>query len=140
MSDGESSACAATAPSWRCSSPARRCACSRRSPCIRGSGSRTPTATSARRGPAPWPYSPAAAAGAGLALGYAAVVRSVALPLVAVFVAYLAVRRVGLRPLAAFLAGWVVVIGAYAVLFDVQHGHLGFTRYGGRFLYAQVAP
>jgi hypothetical protein len=83
---------------------------------------------------------PAAAAGAGLALGYAGVVRSVGLPLVVVCAAYLLIRRVGWRPIVALLAGWLVVAGAYAVLFDVQHGHLGFTRYGGRFLYGQVAP
>jgi hypothetical protein len=89
-----------------------------------------------------WPDrpGPSAAAAAGAALGYAAVVRSVALPLVAVVVVYLLVRRVGWRPIAAFLDGWVVVAGAYAALFDVQHGHFGFTRYGGHFLYAQVAP
>jgi hypothetical protein len=82
----------------------------------------------------------AAAAGAGLALGYAGVVRSVGLPLVVLFVLYLLVRRAGWRPLVACLAGWAVVAGGYAVLFDAQHGQLGFTRYGGRFLYAQVAP
>jgi hypothetical protein len=89
-----------------------------------------------------WPDRPGlpAAAGAGGVLGYAAVVRSVALPLVAVIAVYLLVRGVGWRPLAAFLGGWVVVAGAYAVLFDAQHGHLGFTGYGGHFLYAQVAP
>jgi hypothetical protein len=83
---------------------------------------------------------PAAAVAAGLALGYAGVVRSVGMPLVALFAAYLVIRRAGWRPLAAFLAGWVLVVGAYAVVFGVQHGRLGFTRYGGRFLYAQVAP
>ena len=67
---------------------------------------------------------PAAAVAAGLALGYAGVVRSVGMPLVALFAAYLVIRRVGWRSVAAFLAGWVVVVGAYAVLFDVQHGQL----------------
>src|SRR4051812_11941256 len=89
-----------------------------------------------------WPDRPglSVAAGAGMALGYAAVVRSVAAPLVVVIVVYLLVRRVGRRPIAAFLVGWLLIAGAYAVLFDVQHGHLGFTGYGGHFLYAQVAP
>jgi hypothetical protein len=82
----------------------------------------------------------AAAAGAGLALGYAAVVRSVALPFVAVVAVYLLVRRVGWRPLAAFGVGWAVVAGGYAALYAVQHGHPGFSDYGGRFLYGQVAP
>ncbi len=83
---------------------------------------------------------PLLAGAAGLALGYAGVTRSVGLPLVVLFAVYVGIRGVGWRPLAACLAGWLVVAGAYAALFDVQHGHVGFTRYGGRFLYAQVAP
>jgi hypothetical protein len=81
-----------------------------------------------------------ALAGAGLLLGYAAVVRSVAMPFAVVFVAYLLVRRVGWRRLVAFAGAWTVVVVGYATLFDVQHGEFGFTRYGGRFLYGQVAP
>ena len=42
--------------------------------------------------------------------------------------------------MALFVAGWAVVVGGYAALYDVQHGHLGFSDYGGRFLYGQVAP
>jgi hypothetical protein len=83
---------------------------------------------------------PLAATGAGLLVGYAAVVRSVAMPFVAVFVAYLIVRRVGWRRIAAFAGACAVVIAGYATLFDLQHGRFGFTGYGGRFLYAQVAP
>ena len=83
---------------------------------------------------------PAAAAGAGLALGYAAVVRSVAMPFVAVIAVYLLARRVGWRPVALFVAGWAVVAGGYAALYASQHGHLGFSDYDGRFLYGQVAP
>ena len=82
----------------------------------------------------------AAAAGAGLLLGYAGVVRSVAVPFVAVFVCYLLARRVSWRPLVAFGVCWALVMGAYATLFDVQHGKFGFTRAGGAFLYARVAP
>jgi hypothetical protein len=32
------------------------------------------------------------------------------------------------------------VAGAYAMVYDAQHGHLGFTASGSRFLYAQLAP
>jgi hypothetical protein len=83
---------------------------------------------------------PVAAAGAGLALGYAAVVRSVAMPFVAVIAIYLVARRAGWRPVALFVAGWAVVAGGYAALYASQHGHLGFSDYDGRFLYGQVAP
>ncbi len=81
-----------------------------------------------------------AALAAGALLGYAAVVRSVALPFVAIVAVYLLVRRVGWRPVAALCVGWAVVAGAYAALFAVQHGKFGFTESGGRFLYARVAP
>jgi hypothetical protein len=89
-----------------------------------------------------WPDRPrlAGAAGAGLLLGYAAVVRSVATPFVVLVVAYLLTRRVGWRPVAAFAVGWALVAGGYASLFHHQTGHFGFTRFGGRYLYAQVAP
>jgi hypothetical protein len=80
------------------------------------------------------------AAVAGLLLGYAAVVRSVALPFAAVFVLYLVARRAGWRTVGAFVAGWAVVACAYATLFAVQHGSFGFTQSDGRFLYARVAP
>jgi hypothetical protein len=83
---------------------------------------------------------PVALSVAGLLLGYAAIVRSVAFPFIAIFIAYLLIRRVGWRRLAAFCAAWALVTGAYAAAYDVQHGVLGFSQYGPRFLYAQVAP
>jgi hypothetical protein len=82
----------------------------------------------------------AATAAAGLLLGYAGVVRSVGVPLVAVFLVYLIVRRVGWRPLAAFCAGWLVIALGYGLVFHAQHGKLAFTESGGRFLYGKVAP
>ncbi len=82
----------------------------------------------------------AAAAGAGLLLGYAGVVRSVAVPFVAVFVVYLLVRRVGWRPLLAFCLAWAIVPAAYATTFKLQHGRVAFTESDGRFLYGKVAP
>jgi hypothetical protein len=82
---------------------------------------------------------PVAIGAAGLLLGYAAVVREVALPFIAIFAVYLLVRRVGGRRLAVFCACWALVPGAYAAAYDAQHGVLGFGQYGPRFLYAQVA-
>jgi hypothetical protein len=82
----------------------------------------------------------ATAAAAGLLLGYAAIVRSVAVPLIAVFLLYLIVRRVGWRPVLAFGLGWCLVIGGYATLYKIQHGKFGLTQSNGRFLYGKVAP
>jgi hypothetical protein len=82
----------------------------------------------------------AAAAASGLLLGYAGVVRSVAFPLIAVFLLYVLMRRLGWRHLVALAVGWVLVTGGYAAIYDMQHGKLGFTDSGGRFLYGEVAP
>jgi hypothetical protein len=82
----------------------------------------------------------AAAAASGLLLGYSGVVRSVALPLVAVFVLYVLLRRLGWRQVVALAAGWAAIVAGYAALYDVQHGKFGFTDSGGRFMYGEVAP
>jgi hypothetical protein len=76
----------------------------------------------------------------GLLLGYAGIVRSVGIPLAAVVLVYLLVRRVGWKPLLAFAIGWLLVAGGYVTAFHAQHGTFGFTESGGRFLYAKVAP
>jgi hypothetical protein len=81
-----------------------------------------------------------AAVAGGLLLGFAGVTRSVGVPLVAVVVVYLLVRRVGWRPLVAFALGWLVIAGGYVALFHHQHGSYAFENTGGRFLYARVAP
>ena len=80
------------------------------------------------------------AAIAGLLLGYAGVVRSVALPFIALFAIYLLVRRVGARRLVAFAAGWALVVGGYAIVYAAHHGEFALTSWGSRFLYAKVAP
>jgi hypothetical protein len=80
------------------------------------------------------------AAAAGLLLGYAGITRSVAMPLIAIFVVYLLVRRAGWKPIVLLCLGWAVVVGAYGSIYKAQHGQFGFTSYGGRFLYSKVAP
>jgi hypothetical protein len=82
----------------------------------------------------------AALAASGALLGYAGVVRSVAMPLIAIFLLYVLVRRLGWHSIVVLAAGWAVVVGGYATLYDVQHGKFGFTDSGGRFLYGEVAP
>jgi hypothetical protein len=81
-----------------------------------------------------------AALAAGILLGYAGVTRSVGVPLAAVVLAYLLIRRVGRRPLLAFSLGGILLAVGYASTFAAQHGEFGFTESGGRFLYARVAP
>jgi hypothetical protein len=83
---------------------------------------------------------PVAGVAGGLLLGYATVVRSAAIPFIAIFVVYLLVRRGGWRPVVAACLGWALVAGAYATLFKVEHGAFAFTQSGGRFLYGKVAP
>ncbi|HEU4975780.1 MAG TPA: hypothetical protein VFT50_11865 [Baekduia sp.] len=82
----------------------------------------------------------AAAAGAGLLLGYAAVVRSAALPFVALVVLLLVVRHAGWRPVLALCLAWAVPVMGYMAVFDAQHGTFAFTESDGRFLYARTAP
>jgi hypothetical protein len=82
----------------------------------------------------------AGVAASGALLGYAGVVRSVALPLIAVFLLYVLVRRLGWRALVVLACGWAVVVGGYMTIYDVQHGKFAFTDSGGRFLYGEVAP
>jgi hypothetical protein len=77
---------------------------------------------------------------AGLLLGYAAVVRSVGMPLIAVFLIYILVRRLGWRAPVTLAVGWAVVVLGYAAIYDAQHGKFGLTQSNGRFLYGKVAP
>ena len=83
---------------------------------------------------------PVAAAAGGVLLGYAAIVRNVAVPLLAVFVIYLLARRVGWQRLLVFCLGWALVIAGYATVFKIQHGEFTLTQSSGRFLYGKVAP
>jgi hypothetical protein len=82
----------------------------------------------------------AATSAAGVLLGYAGVVRSVGVPLVAVFLLYLLARRAGWRTVVALALGWGVITVGYATIYEVQHGKFGFTQSRGRFLYGRVAP
>jgi hypothetical protein len=82
----------------------------------------------------------AATTAAGLLLGYSAVVRSVGMPLIAVFLIYILFRRLGWRALATFAVGWAVVVLGYAAIYDAQHDKFGLTQSNGRFLYGKVAP
>jgi hypothetical protein len=82
---------------------------------------------------------PAAAAGGAL-LAFAALTRSVGLPILALAGVYLLVRRVGWRQLAAFALPVVALLGGYQVFYERHHGVYAFTQNQGRFLYARVMP
>ncbi len=78
--------------------------------------------------------------GAGLLLGYVGVVRSVGVPLLAVFAVYLLARRVGWRGVAAFAGGWALVTGSYMAVYKHQRGVFAVSESSAMFLYGKVAP
>jgi hypothetical protein len=78
-------------------------------------------------------------AGAGLAFAAAGLTRTVALPLVAVVVVYLLVRRMGWRRLLLFVAAWTIPMATYMGWYHHYHQTYAFGEYQGRFLYGRVA-
>ncbi len=81
---------------------------------------------------------PIAAAVAGLLIGYASVVRSVGLPLLALVAVCLLIRRAGWRPLAALVCAGVVPMAGYMFAYHSQHGSYAVTESDGIFLYGRV--
>ena len=79
------------------------------------------------------------AAVAGLLLGLGAVTRSVGLPLVAVAVVLLLVRRAGLVRVAALLTAAALPVGVYAAWYHHDHQRWGTSASGGLFLYGRVS-
>jgi Dolichyl-phosphate-mannose-protein mannosyltransferase len=74
----------------------------------------------------------------GLLLGLVVVLRSVGEPLLAVFVAYMVIRRFSWRKVAATLAVGLVPVVAYAGLFDMEHGQFAMSDATGVFLYSRA--
>ncbi|MGE5292324.1 MAG: phospholipid carrier-dependent glycosyltransferase [Micromonosporaceae bacterium] len=87
-----------------------------------------------RKRPGPW-----AMLAAGLLLGYAVTVRTVALPLLAVLVIFLVIRRAGWRPVVTAVAGGVIPIALYAAWFHSWNGQYALTRSDGFFLWGRVS-
>jgi hypothetical protein len=83
---------------------------------------------------------PVAAAVGGSLLGFAALTRSVGLPILALAGVYLLARRVGWRQLAVFALPVAALLGGYQVYYERHHGVYAFTQNQGRFLYARVMP
>jgi hypothetical protein len=74
----------------------------------------------------------------GALLGLAEIVRSVGLPLLAVFAVYMIIRRISWRKVAATIAVCLVPVFGYAGWFYAQHGQFAMTNSTGVFLYGRV--
>jgi hypothetical protein len=73
-----------------------------------------------------------------LLLGFGAVLRSVGLPLLAIFAVYMIIRRFKWRKVAATVAVCLVPVFAYAGVFDLEHGQFAMSDATGVFLYSRV--
>jgi hypothetical protein len=87
-----------------------------------------------------WRYevTPGRSLATGLLLGLAATVRTVGLPLLAVFVVFLVARRITWRSVAAAVTAGVLPVAAYAGWFTAGQHHLGLNGSTGIFLYSRT--
>jgi Dolichyl-phosphate-mannose-protein mannosyltransferase len=74
----------------------------------------------------------------GLLLGIADCVRSVALPLLAVFAVYMIIRRFGWRKVAVTIVACLIPVSGYAAVFYLEHGQFAMQDASGVFVYARV--
>ncbi len=77
-------------------------------------------------------------AGIGVLLGVGAVLRSIGLPLLALFAVYMIIRRFSWRKVAAAIGVCLIPVFAYAGLFDAEHGQFAMSDATGVFLYSRV--
>lgn len=76
---------------------------------------------------------------AGFVLVAAGLTRTVGLPLFALGLLYLLVRRLGRRRVVAFAAASLAPLGVYMLAYHAAHGEWAVTGSTGRFLYGRVA-
>ena len=74
----------------------------------------------------------------GALLGVGAVLRSIGLPLLAVFAVYMIIRRLSWRKIGATVVACLIPVFAYAGGFDLQHGQFAMSDATGVFLYSRV--
>jgi hypothetical protein len=74
----------------------------------------------------------------GALLGIGAVLRSVGLPLLALFAVYLIIRRLSWRKVAAAIGVCLIPVFGYAGAFDLEHGQFAMSDATGVFLYSRV--
>jgi hypothetical protein len=79
------------------------------------------------------------AAAAGLLTGFAGIVRSVGLPLIAVIAVCLLLRRVAWRSVGALFVAGVLPIAGYMVWYHTWTGSYAITESGGVFLFSRVS-
>jgi len=76
---------------------------------------------------------------AGSLLSAAALTRTVAIPIAALFVGYLLIRRLGIKVVAGFVLALAIPVLAYMGWFMSTYGTFATTDASGRFLYGRVA-
>jgi hypothetical protein len=74
----------------------------------------------------------------GALLGIGAVLRSIGLPLLALFAVYMIIRRFSWRKVAATIGVCLIPVFAYAGAFDLEHGQFAMSDATGVFLYSRV--
>jgi hypothetical protein len=74
----------------------------------------------------------------GALLGIGAVLRSIGLPLLAVFALYMIIRRFSWRKVAATVGVCLIPVFGYAGAFDIGHGQFAMSDATGVFLYSRV--
>ncbi len=74
----------------------------------------------------------------GLLLGLGAALRSLGLPLLALFVLYMLIKRFNWRRIVATIGVCLIPVVAYATEFDLQHGQFAMSDATGVFLYSRV--
>jgi hypothetical protein len=74
----------------------------------------------------------------GALLGIGAVLRSIGLPLLAIFAVYMIIKRFSWRKVAATIVVCLVPVFAYAGEFDLEHGQFAMSDATGVFLYSRV--
>ena len=75
----------------------------------------------------------------GTLLAAAALTRTVAIPIAALFIGYLLIRRLGLKVVAGFALALAIPVLGYMAWFSTTYGSFGTTDSSGRFLYGRVA-
>lgn len=75
---------------------------------------------------------------AGLLLGFGALIRSIGLPLLAIFAAYLLLRRAGLRVVVAGIVACGLPVSGYVLWFHSLYHQYAMTQSTGIFLYSRV--
>ena len=74
----------------------------------------------------------------GLLLGLGAVLRSIGLPLLAIFAVYMIIKRFNWRRIVAAVGVCLIPVFAYAGAFDLEHGQFAMSDATGIFLYSRV--